>query len=425
MSFANSYLAKQKEFKQVNNKIPDNNLRFIIIIPCCNEPFILNTLNSLYNCSLTNSSIELIIVVNSSEESSDDVKDQNIKTITDIKRWEKVNNPFFPISIIHKPNLPKKFAGAGLARKIGMDEAIGRFNLINHPGGVLISLDADTEVEPDYLCEIERFYFNNPNANGCSIYFEHPTVGNDYDENVYNSIILYELYLRYYVQSLRYIGYPFSFHTVGSCFTVNAQTYIKQGGMNKKQAGEDFYFLHKVIPQGGFYDLCATCVYPSPRISDRVPFGTGPIIKKIIENKFTLLTYHQNAFNDIRHLIELKDSFFDKGETDIINLLEDLPGILKEYLISVNFIKEIDRINTNCANIGSYRKHFFCWFNAFKVLKFLNYSHDGVYKKIDIEIASLNLLQKIHHNIKSELSARELLNVYRNIEKNELKKFSQ
>jgi len=39
---------------------------------------------------------------------------------------------------------------------------------------------------------------------------------------VYGAIAAYELHLRYYVQALRYAGFPHAHHTVGSCLAVRA-----------------------------------------------------------------------------------------------------------------------------------------------------------------------------------------------------------
>src|SRR5207249_6387595 len=102
----------------------------------------------------------------------------------------------------------------------------------------------------------------NPRSPGCSIYFEHPLEG-PLDARVYDAISTYELHLRYYVQALRYAGFPYAYHTFGSCMTVRADAYMEQGGMNKRKAGEDFYFLQKIISLDGFSDLTETTVIPS------------------------------------------------------------------------------------------------------------------------------------------------------------------
>jgi len=383
MSFADNYLSKQKKHNIIFNNSSKNE-RFIIVIPCYNEPFVLNTLHSLNNCIPPKSVIHVIIVVNSSEISTKEVIQQNLKSIFEIKSFAEKANPFFSISIIHEPELPKKYAGAGLARKIGMDESVNMFNKKHNPDGIIISLDADTLVEKNYLTEIENYYNKNKNANGGILYFEHPVKRKGYNQEIYQAIILYELYLRYFIEALRYCEFPYAFHTIGSCFTVKADIYVKSGGMNKQHAGEDFYFLHKIFPHGNFQEINTTCVYPSPRLSERVPFGTGPAIKKIIENNMQFKTFNFNAFTGIKKLIKLHGKLYNSSTPIIKNHLSLLPKDLKEFLELHNFYEEIKRINMNCSTINSFSKHFFNWFSAFRIIKYLNFSHEKYYNKQNI-----------------------------------------
>ena len=112
-----------------------------------------------------------------------------------------------------------------------------------------------------------------PEALQCSIF----------PPRTYHAIALYELHLRYYLHSVRSTGYPHAFHTVGSAFAVRADIYCQEGGMNRRQGGEDFYFIQKVAQRGSWSECNETCVYPSPRPSDRVPFGTGPAVARLID----------------------------------------------------------------------------------------------------------------------------------------------
>ncbi len=156
-----------------------------------------------------------------------------------------------------------------------MDEAVRRFNLLNKPDGIILNLDADCRVKNNYFTAVFGEMHNRKDRTACSIYFEHPISGNEFSEEVYRSIILYELHLRYYLQGLAFTGFPYVHHTVGSAIAIKALPYIKAGGMNRRMAGEDFYFIQKLLPAGGFFNLNQTTVYPSPRSSARVPFGTG------------------------------------------------------------------------------------------------------------------------------------------------------
>ncbi len=75
--------------------------------------------------------------------------------------------------------------------------------------------------------------------------------------------------------------------------------------MNRRQAGEDFYFIQKLVPAGGYFNLNLTTVFPSPRISSRVPFGTGVTISRMAEaGDDIFLSYNFKAFMELKTLLQ-------------------------------------------------------------------------------------------------------------------------
>ena len=112
-------MEKQKDFQV---KIPDNpqlDLKFVVVIPCFNEPKLIETLGSLKSCIRIKASIEVIIVINSAEDASAQIIRQNTKTYTETKNWiQKNEDSSFRFFVLHEKDLSRKFAGAGLARKI-------------------------------------------------------------------------------------------------------------------------------------------------------------------------------------------------------------------------------------------------------------------------------------------------------------------
>ena len=243
------------------------NTELIVVIPCYNETDLLSTFSSLTKCSIPKGvSIEIITVVNHSENSTELIKDRNLLTHNlAIDFSLKKNTEQLQLLTLKAFDLPKKHAGVGLARKIGMDEALYRFQSINKDG-IIVCFDADSQCEENYFETILKS-FNSPKINGASIHFEHPIEGIEYDEKIYNAIIDYELHLRYYKNAIKFTEAPYAFHTIGSSMAVRANAYAKQGGMNKRKAGEDFYFLSKIIQLGNFIEVSETKVIPSPRIS--------------------------------------------------------------------------------------------------------------------------------------------------------------
>ena len=70
-------------------------------------------------------------------------------------------------------------------------------------------------------------------------------------------------------------------------------------------------------------------VYPSDRVSDRVPFGTGKAVGEIIENG-TWLTYHENCYRDLGQLLnvisenieESADLIFNRGSGELPSMVK-------------------------------------------------------------------------------------------------------
>ncbi len=420
MAFADKYLKKQRLFPDYIEDTVSEELNIIVTIPCFNEPDLIPSLDALWSCERPSCAVEVIVIVNSGELVSNEIFAQNQKTISDARVWMKNHEDeklkFF---LIDQPNLPKKFAGVGLARKIAMDEAVSRFNKIDKVNGIITGFDADSACDTNYFVEIEKLFKKYPKANGANIFYEHPLEGKDFEQPIYDAIAQYELYLRYYMLAMRFAGHPHAFHTVGSSFAVSANAYIKQGGMNRRQAGEDFYFLQKIIALGKFYEIKTTRVIPSPRESDRVPFGTGKAIATFLEEGILdYKTYNYSAFKDIKIFFDRVDEFFGVDYDTYLNkLIVSLPGPVRSYLKEDNFFEALDEINRNCSSIESFRKKFFGAFNAFKILKYLNNVHEQFIDEESIVVCAKQLLVDLGIETKGIYSAKELLEIYREYEK--------
>jgi len=418
MGFAGPYLQKQISFLPAVEIRPHDDVQLIVVIPCYNDPGIIETLNSLYSCIRPSLAVEVIVVVNTSADADKDILDMNNTVYESLIRW-KENNDSEKIRLwpVRKIGLPGKYFGVGLARKTGMDEAVYRFDLLDNKNGVIIALDADTICAKNYLVEIENHFNKYPVTEGCSIYFEHPLKGNDFDSKVYETICLYELSLRYFKQGMKWAGFPFSYHTVGSAFAVRAGAYVKYGGMNRRKGGEDFYFIHKITPHGKYRELNSTSVSPSPRPSDRVPFGTGRAVKKYLEDKKEIKTYRLEAFIGLKELFSKADKLYKTGPNEISEFLTVLNKPLEEFLLSINFQQKISEINNNVSTCESFMNRFFQKFNAFFIVKYMNFVHMDHFEKVQVSRAANDLLQEIGI-IRSDLTdALSLLEVYRKLDR--------
>jgi glycosyltransferase involved in cell wall biosynthesis len=391
--FAEQYIQKNVVFSPFIQEPPAPSLSVVVMIPCLNEPEILQTLESLWNCSPTESAYEVIVVVNNSESSTAEIKDFNRKMLQNLFDWKAKNDrQKLILRPIYADAIPSKFAGAGMARKIGMDEAIRRFNQINNSSGIIISLDADCLVSQNYMEVIEQ-KFQDKTCFAATINFSH-RINELADEKQKTGIRLYEDYLHYYKKALDYSGFPDSIYTIGSAFAVRADAYVKQGGMNRRQAGEDFYFLNKLTKLGRVDEITETTVFPSGRVSDRVPFGTGAAMTKWMNESGDLTTtYNFAVFLAVKSLFDRVDTLFRMNPDDLVKVTLSLPESLQEYLITIDFTAKISEINRNSSSLTSFRKRFFQFFDAFIIMRFLNIAHQSYYRRQNLAEAIAQLEQ--------------------------------
>jgi hypothetical protein len=392
MAFADSYLNRHNLIIPRIKEPPRGLLHFIVVIPAYLEDNIELTLNSLLEAKQPAFDVEVLVVVNYSITDVPGNKLRSGELFRKLEVWcSKHSGASLKFFALLAADLPHKHAGAGLARKIGMDEAICRFNRLNRPDGMILSLDADTPVDRNYFVSLQKKRVEEEDAGGFIYQFAHPLAGREYQAEIYRAIGLYELHLRYYRHALEFTGFPYANYTIGSCFAVKAGLYVQQGGMNRRQAGEDFYFLNKLFPHAKFPAILDACVYPSPRISERVPFGTGPEVRKIVETG-AFATYSPEAFLFLKALFGRVPEMFHAKSARLELIMKDLPGQLPHFLTERKFPEKIAEINRNTASIQTFIKRFYQWFDAFMVVKYLNHLHTNGRSKVPVLMAANKLL---------------------------------
>ena len=407
-----------KEAKKIEKYLASNNILHLnlpedvnvaVVIPVFKDFMVFSAIESLKESYFhtKNSKIKpaLVVVINH-PENTDPATAQKNKHLAQMLK--KISTPF-PVKIIEAYDLPQKYAGVGLARKIGMDAASAHFFKNKIENGIIVSLDADTVVSGNYFEAIINEFNINEKLNGISIYYEHLPAKN---KKIDLAITLYELHLRYYVNMIRKIGFPFAFHTIGSAFAINYRAYIRQNGMPKKQGGEDFYLLNKIMIEGNYKDLTSTTVYPSARPTQKTPFGTGKTITSIIRSDSHIFyTYNPQAFYLLKQITTNINTLY-KGNCQ--DYLKHLPAETVNFLDAINFCDNINKIKSNTTNFNSFRKAFFTWFNGFKAVKFLNYLHsEKHFDKVPVTEAIKQLFDS-----NTNLPPAQLLNELRQLDKN-------
>ena len=387
---------------------PSVGVKIIVVIPAYNEEEIIPTLNSLFFNQVNFSfDVEVVVVVNNSLVEDQDVKDRNLLTYKELLAFSSSldvkNVSLIPIYV---NDLDPKHAGVGWARKIGMDFALERFKKIE-VNGIIVGLDADTLVESNYFIAINNF-FEQSDFQAASLHYEHPINGSEFNDFHYRQIALYELHLRYYKNALAYVGLPYAFHTVGSAFALTAKAYARQGGMNRRKAGEDFYFINKLIKGEEFGEIAGTKVIPSPRISDRVPFGTGRAILEAFDKKKDLsLTYDFKVFEALKLWVD----GIEKQDFEYTRF----PDFIRAYISENAWLEEHARLLSNSNSNDTYLKSFYAKFDAFWILKFIHFFRDNHYANSNLLNNANLLLCKLGFPEKKDL--KDLIHFFRDIDK--------
>ncbi|MBL1153464.1 MAG: hypothetical protein D8M51_00905 [Ignavibacteriae bacterium] len=375
----------------------------IIVVPSIAEsdnlPALIKSLEK--NDKLQLHSTLLLIVVNNAVSSSNEVKEDNKKTLKFLRKLKTKLNLSFIDACSPGKEMDDKNAGVGLARKIGMDLALTKFDYLSLNKNIMICTDADCTVDSNFLIEIADD-FNRNNYEAAAVNFAHNISGNDSETK---AIICYEIFLRYYVIGLSFAKSEYSFHTIGSTMICTPEAYVKVEGMNKYKAAEDFYFLEKLAKIYPIGEIKTTFVHPSKRASWRVPFGTGRSIERYLSNK-----RNEYQLYDPKSFVILKnwlDIYFDQSLLDqqsLIKISRNIHPALHLFLNEQGFEKFIHRVLLNNKNASEIDKQKHYWFDAFRTLKLIHYLRDIIYPNINMFDAIDELLKLM--NIENKISRK-------------------
>jgi glycosyltransferase involved in cell wall biosynthesis len=275
--------------------------------------------------------------------------------------------------------LDEKHGGVGLARKLGMDLSLVLLDYNSANKKFLVCLDADCTVAPNYLSEI-YFEVNKRNIDAGYVRFEHPTEINPFSE----PIILYELFLRYYVLGLSYAKSPYAFFTIGSTMIADYKAYISIEGMNKRKAAEDFYFMQKLSKKYEIAEIDSTVIFPSPRSSWRVPFGTGKSVGKYLETEDAPFFLHSpEIFTLLKKWLEVFESDKLMTGNQLISEAKSISPFLSIFLEQNNFLQSWDKISASAKSEEQLKRQKRFWFDGFRTLKLIHFLRDNQFPDID------------------------------------------
>lgn len=400
LSYLSKHLIKNYEIEWQRK----NGINNVIVIPAIAEYDTIKVLlKSLSKNDPAFFPLSLILfVINNSPVSSKEIKEDNLISINLLRSIIGAdNNSDFSREIINSglqiglidassegKELNTKQAGVGLARKIGMDLSLTIFDYSKGTKKMIICLDADCTISQTYLTNIIND-FNKNNYSVAVVNFEHPVDGTD----EYNAaIICYEIFLRYYVTGLIFAGSDYAFHTIGSTMMCYHNAYMKIGGMNKRKAAEDFYFLEKLAKNYPINKIDCAIVYPSKRSSWRVPFGTGQSVTRFLSKiRDEYLLFDPDVFGILKEWLEIYNSDAISDPQDVLNQAKEIHTELYNFLLQNNYLKQWEKILSNTKSGKQLSHQRKIWFDGFKTLKLIHHLRDTAFPEINM-FDALNML---------------------------------
>ena len=231
--------------------------RALSALPCCNEfDSLPETLKSLEKTAPRHYG-ETLIIVNVNQRDSMDRQD-NQATLDWLQKFDTPLQLAWLDHVNGGAAYPEKF-GVGLARHQACSSGLP---MVDDEAPV-ISLDADSPVNPNYLAAIFTHLRENSDFKAGHVNFRHRHCGNETEKQ---AIQLYEQHLHQHRQRLKEANSPHAWYAIGSTIVCKKEAYIKAGGFNcRRMAGEDFYLLQQLIGHlAGLFNLIPSVTILTP-----------------------------------------------------------------------------------------------------------------------------------------------------------------
>lgn len=320
-----------------------------------------------------------------------------------------LNTSIIPVDILvvdrysQNERIPAK-EGVGLARKIGCDISIALTKKGIIHSDFIYSTDADAVLPRNYFLSKKSFApntsalifdFNHVPDDSLSAKLDthqthasdkppHNLTENSTDvfagtKHIDESTQLYEQAIKYFRDQLIWAGSPYGFNTLGSTLAISIEHYCKVRGFPKRAAAEDFYLLNKLAKVGCINYNPEVNIQIQSRISDRVPFGTGPAVKDIchkLDQGESYVYYHPESFKRLNEFLLC----IQNNEP-----ISHLDQAIKSALFTLDFDKFLEHATKQCKTHIQYIKAFHDWFDGFRTLKFIRYLQEHAYPAIPLE----------------------------------------
>lgn len=256
-------------------------------------------------------------------------------------------------------------SGVGFARRLGADIGLQLMSLGACRTHWVHSSDADAQLPEDYFTARPDA---TPGEIAAIIYpFSHQS---NSTRSTRLTASLYDMSLRYYVLGLAWSGSPWAYHTLGSTLAIDAYHYAMNRGFPLRSAGEDYYLLNKLAKTGPILQLAQPEIRLSDRASTRVPFGTGPAVRRLaglnsLANDMQL--YHPDLFTELADWHAQMPSLYHEGSRSQLQSTR-----CGKVLLNMGFDQALHHCQRQARDANDFNYRLWQWFDAFRTLKTLH-----------------------------------------------------
>ncbi len=365
-----------------SRRLPEGNWDRAVALPLYGEKEISPLLESLGKAA--RGSTLVIAVVNARLTSPDEVHGRNHRLVDSLLANPSGRLDIFVVDRSQEGAFFPEDQGVGLARKIGCDIALSLWKRGQLRSPMITTTDGDARVEPEYFEAVDRVDWRGDWAAG---YFDYL---HEIEDPEAFPLLLYEIWLRYYVQGLRYALSPYAFPTVGSTMAIHLTAYEKARGFPRRNAGEDFYLFNKLAKLGPIAPLRSR-VHLRYRLSQRVPFGTGAgtiKLKRLLQEGRTLSLCPARVFEYLSYWLRALEGF--PVHRDIDRLRKDIPKEVDHVLTQMKTWDALGNAARTRPEDRDCRRSLMEWFDGFRTLKFIHGLRDRFLPEVPFEAALRN-----------------------------------
>ena len=267
--------------------------------------------------------------------------------------------------------------GVGLARKIAADVALKLISTGTVKQPWIFSTDADVRLPHNYFSSVDDQEAENISA--LCLPFEH--VIKDQPWSLQQQ--LYDFKLYYYQAGIRLTQAKYDYIPLGSTLIVAATAYAQVRGFPPRNGAEDFYILNKLAKLGNIFQPVQPTIKIQSRLSERVPFGTGPAVQSLLQQpdaKKLDQYYHPHCFIQLKQWVQFLQSFWTHKEAPTA----DQP-ILCDLFTYFGMRQVLEKSLPHIRTEARWFQFVHEWLDAFRLLKSVHFLSER-FPRVNLEV---------------------------------------